>query len=277
MSSRAPGAAGQTAGYTPRMRAKQGEELVESLPTKLDKGHPKGEQLQEILESFITTLEPGMVLPSERTLEKRYKVARATVTQAINELVSKGLLYRVRGSGTFVAEPKLRQPATLSSFSEDMRARGMQPGSVVLDHEVIPAGVIIARQLELEPNAPVLHLHRLRTADGEPMALERVYLPAERFPGLEVADLTDTSLYDVLAERWGAEVAVADQWVMAIRLSDREARLLEVPAGQPALLCQRVTRDVAGVVVEYSRALYRGDRYETHTRLRRPGAAPETP
>jgi GntR family transcriptional regulator len=129
----------------------------------------------------------------------------------------------------------------------------------------------------VEPNAPVLHLHRLRTADGEPMALERVYLPAERFPGLEVADLTDASLYDVLAERWGAEVAVADQWVMAIRLSDREARLLEVPVGQPALLCQRVTRDVAGVVVEYSRALYRGDRYETHTRLRRPGAAPEAP
>jgi len=257
------------------MRAKQGEELVEALPTELDEERPKGEQLQEILESFITTLEPGMVLPSERTLEKRYNVARATVTQAINELVGRGLLYRVRGSGTFVAEPKLRQPATLSSFSEDMRARGMQPGSVVLEHEVIPAGVIIARQLELEPNAPVLHIHRLRTADGEPMALERVYLPAERFPGLEVADLTDASLYDVLSERWGAEVAVADQWVMAIRLSDREARLLDVPPVQPGLLCQRVTRDVAGTVVEYSRALYRGDRYETHTRLRRPGAAPE--
>lgn len=257
------------------MRAKQGEELVDSLPASLIDERPKGEQLQEILESFITTMEPGMVLPSERTLEKRYGVARATITSAINELVSKGLVYRVRGSGTFVAEPKLRQPATLSSFSEDMLGRGMQPGSQVLGHETIAAGVIIARQLELEPGAAVLHIHRLRTADGEPMALERVYLPAERFPGLELTDLTDTSLYDLLAERWGAQVAVADQWVSAMRLSEREARLLEVPVTQPALLCQRVTRDVTGVVVEYARALYRGDRYETHTRLRRPGAAPE--
>jgi GntR family transcriptional regulator len=154
----------------------------------------------------------------------------------------------------------------------------MTPGSVVLRLEVGAASEVIARQLEIEPGSPVVTVERVRTADGEPMALERAYLSAGRFPGLETVDLTDASLYERLAERFGVQVAVADQWVSAIRLSDGEARLLGVPPDQPAILFQRVTRDPGGAVVEYSRSLFRGDRYEVHTRHRRPGvAAPEPP
>ncbi|HYT26842.1 MAG TPA: GntR family transcriptional regulator [Actinomycetota bacterium] len=247
------------------------------LPAGLSSQRPKGEQLEEILEGFVAALAPGMALPSERLLAERYGLARATVSQVIEGLAVKGLLYRVHGSGTFVAEPKFRQPETLTSFSEDMRARGMTPGSVVLGREVVAASEIIARQLEVEPGAPVLHVERVRTADGEPMALERTYLPAERFPGLGEVDLTDVSLYEVLERRWGVLVAVADQWFSVMRLTEGEAKLLGVGGGQPALLFQRVTRDPAGRVVEYVRSLYRGDRYEVHSRLRRPGLSPEAP
>jgi GntR family transcriptional regulator len=253
------------------MRTRRREELAATLPSQLSERRPKGAQLEEILEGFIATLAPGTALPSERELAKRYDVARGTVSQAVEGLAVKGLLYRVHGSGTFVAEPKLRQPETLTSFSEDMRARGMTPGSVVLGRQVVPASEIIARQLEVEPGAPVVQVERVRTADGEPMAFERTYLPAGRFPGLEEIDLTDLSLYETLAERWGVQVAVADQWFSVMRLTDGEARLLGVSSGQPALLFQRVTRDQSGSVVEYVRSLYRGDRYEVHTRLRRPG------
>jgi GntR family transcriptional regulator len=244
-------------------------ELVGSLPPSLSFKRPKGAQLQEILESFIATLRPGAPLPSERLLARHYGVARATVTQALDGLAARGLVDRVHGSGTFVAEPKLQQPETLTSFTEDMRARGMVPGSIVLAQQVLPASALVARHLELVAGAPVVRVHRVRTADGEPMAVEHTYLPAGRFPGLEEVDLAGRSLYQTLAARWGVPVAVADQWVGVARLGGEDARVLRVPAGLPALLFQRVTRDPAGAIIEYVRALYRGDRYQVHTRLER--------
>jgi len=242
----------------------------EPLPA-LEREQRKREQLQEILEGVIASLEPGALLPSERLLKERYGVARGTVVQAIEALVARGLVYRVQGSGTFVAEPKFRQPLTLTSFTEDMRARGMTPGSVVRSQAIVPASEVVARHLALVPGTPVVHLERVRTADGEPMALERTHLPAQRLPGLEDADLTDASLYELLERTWGVRVAEADQWASVVRVTEDEAALLHVSAAQPALLFQRVTRDPAGTPVEYVRSLYRGDRYEVHTRLERLG------
>jgi GntR family transcriptional regulator len=242
----------------------------EPLPA-LEREQRKREQLQEILEGVIASLEPGALLPSERLLMERYGVARGTAVQAIEALVARGLVYRVQGSGTFVAEPKFRQPLTLTSFTEDMRARGMTPGSVVRSQAIVPASEVVARHLALVPGTPVVHLERVRTADGEPMALERTHLPAQRLPGLEDADLTDASLYELLERTWGVRVAEADQWASVVRVTEDEAGLLHVSAEQPALLFQRVTRDPAGTPVEYVRSLYRGDRYEVHTRLERLG------
>jgi GntR family transcriptional regulator len=253
------------------MRTRRHGEAIGALPPRLSARRPKGEQLQEILEGVVGALDPGAVLPSERLLAQRYGVARATVTQAIDGLAARGLVYRVQGSGTFVAEPKFRQPLTLTSFTEDMRARGMTPGSVVRGQAIVPASEVVARHLALVPGTPVVHLERVRTADGEPMALERTHLPAQRLPGLEDADLTDASLYELLERKWGVRVAEADQWASVVRVSEEEAALLHVSAEQPALLFQRVTRDPAGTPVEYVRSLYRGDRYEVHTRLERLG------
>jgi GntR family transcriptional regulator len=253
------------------MRTRRHGEAIGALPPRLSARRPKGEQLQEILEGVVGALDPGAVLPSERLLAQRYGVARATVTQAIDGLAARGLVYRVQGSGTFVAEPKFRQPLTLTSFTEDMRARGMTPGSVVRGQAIVPASEVVARHLALVPGTPVVHLERVRTADGEPMALERTHLPAQRLPCREDADLTDTSLYELLERKWGVRVAEADQWASVVRVSEEEAALLHVSAEQPALLFQRVTRDPAGTPVEYVRSLYRGDRYEVHTRLERLG------
>jgi GntR family transcriptional regulator len=104
------------------------------------------------------------------------------------------------------------------------------------------------------------------------MALERTHLPAQRLPGLESADLANASLYDLLERRWDVRVANADQWAGVVRLSTDEAALLQVDPDQPALLFQRLTRDPSGTPIEYVRSLYRGDRYEVHTRLERLGS-----
>jgi GntR family transcriptional regulator len=150
-----------------------------------------------------------------------------------------------------------------------MRARGMTPGSIVLAREVAPASAMISRHLQVAQGTAVVQIERVRTANGEPMALERSYLPASRFPGLEEADLTDVSLYTLLAERWDVRVATADQWAGAVRLTEDEAKVLGVGVEQPALLFQRVTRDQSGNIIEYVRSFYRGDRYEVHHRLER--------
>ena len=239
------------------------------LPRRLSYKRPKGEQLQEFLEEFVSSLEPGAVVPSERTLAERYGVARMTVRQGLDRLASKGLIHRVQGRGTFVAQPKFTQSQALTSFTEDMRARGMVPGSAVLSQEVVDAHEIVARELGIDLGDPVVLVERIRTADGEPMAYERAYLPAKRFAGLEEEDLSGKSMYELLQSRWGIRLHDARQRVTAVALNDEEAKLLHVPVGQPAFLFQRTTRETSGGVVEYVRSLYRGDRYEVDTHLDR--------
>src|ERR1700754_2295075 len=105
------------------------------MPRKLSRSAPKGQQLREILEGLLAELEPGSALPSERELAERYGVARMTVRGEIDRLTQEGVTYRIHGRGTFVAEPRVAQASLLSSFTEDMRARGMEPSSAVIAQE----------------------------------------------------------------------------------------------------------------------------------------------
>jgi GntR family transcriptional regulator len=239
------------------------------LPDELSYHRPKGDQLREILESFLTTLTPGDLLPSERALAERFGVARMTVRAELDRLVTEGLVYRRRGHGTFVAEPKLAQRDSLTSFSEDMGARGMVPGSRVLSITVEPAGRRTAARLEIPRESPIVHIVRVRTADGVPMAIERTSLPSALFPGLEQANLADESLYQVLDTRYGVQVDHADQHISAIHPNKEDAGLLSVSEHQPVFAIERVTRVADGTVIEFSRATYRGDRYEVVMRIQR--------
>ncbi len=192
-----------------------------------------------------------------------------TVRSELERLGSKGVIYRLQGRGTLVAEAKITQSVMLSSFSEDMRARGMTPGSQVLSQEVVAASDIVASNLEVAPDSAVVRIERVRTADGTPMALEHAFLPSRRFPGLEDEDLSGVSLYEVLERRYEVPVHTAVQRIGSVALDDEEAELLGTPGGQSAFLIQRVTRASDEAVIEYVRSLYRGDRYEVHTRLER--------
>jgi GntR family transcriptional regulator len=241
-----------------------------ALPARLSARSPKGEQLREILEVQIGSLKPGDALPSERVLAERYGVARMTVRSELDGLVAEGLLYRIQGRGTFVAEPRVAQAVALSSFTEDMRARGHVPGSRVLAQEVALASEFVGRRLAVPVGTRVVRIHRVRTADGQPMAVEQAYLPAERFAGLEEADLAGGSLFALLERQWGVALPVADQRVVAVVIEQEHAELLDVPAGQPGFLFRTVVRDDSGRPVCYAWTLYRGDRYEIALRQERP-------
>jgi GntR family transcriptional regulator len=244
------------------------------LPPRLRVGRAKGDALQELLDELIGRLEPGTRLPSERDLADRYGVARMTARRELERLVARGRAYRRQGGGTYVADTRFVQPALLTSFSEDMRARGLVPGGKLLSKRVIPAKATVAEMLELAIGEPVVELERLRTANDEPIALERAHLPESRFPGLADVDADDLSLYGLLATRWGVEVHAAEQTVAAATLTAGQAAALGVRAGRAALVFERVTRDRAAVPIEYVRSLYRGDRYVVRFRLPRPAAPP---
>jgi GntR family transcriptional regulator len=147
------------------------------------------------------------------------------------------------------------------SFTEDMRTRGLTATSRVLRCSPETADATVAAQLDLPIGARVVFLERVRLADGEPMAIERVYLPYDRFGGLLGQDLAQRSLYDLLEQEFDCRPSLADETVEAILLNAADARLLGVPRNSPALMARRITRDDRGAAVESVQTLYRGDRY----------------
>ena len=221
----------------------------------------KQEQIRQQVVGLIQELGVGEAIPSERKLAIDLGVSRLTLRAALDELVRDGYLVRRHGSGTFVSEPKIAQQLTLTSFSEDMRRRGMIPGSRTIELKEIHAGPAIGRVLNVSPAAKVLLIRRLRLADGESMAIETLHLPAAIAPGITRADLEDASVYELLEERYGVVIAHGVQTIEPTVTSEEESELLGVPLHSPAFLFERTSRTVDGETVEFVRSLYRGDRY----------------
>lgn len=230
----------------------------------------KHEAVQDALLELIQEQEVGSAIPAERQLAAQLGVSRMTLRQVIASLVSEGYLVSRQGSGTFVAQPKISQPLTMTSFSEDMRRRGFTPASRTLSLQTVDAGPRVGRRLEVSPRTPVLCARRLRLADDEPMAIETLHVPAERVPGMSARDLEERSFYDLLRDVHGIQIRDGLQTVEPTVLSEEEAEVLAAPVYAPAFLFERITRDTQGRVIEYVRSLYRGDRYRLVSDLRPP-------
>jgi len=210
---------------------------------------------------LMEPLDVGMAIPSERQLSVDLGVSRLTIRAALDELVRDGYLDRRHGSGTYVTEPKIAQPLTLTSFSEDMRRRGMVPGSRTLELATTSAGARLARRLQVSPAERLVRVKRLRLADAQPMAMEVLHIPEVLVPGLTRADLEDRSFYDLLNERYGIVIASGTQTIEPTVTNEEESEVLGVPLHTPAFLFERTTVSESGRIVEFVRSIYRGDRY----------------
>ena len=222
-------------------------------------------QVREYVRDLLDGADPGTPAPSERELVHRFGVARMTVRQALDALVGEGMLERVPGRGTFVAQRRTQPVAVLSSFTEDMRRRGMRPSSqtLLVRHEA--AGPGVARALDVGEGDRVVHWQRVRCGDGAPLCLENAYLTADLVPGL--VDRLPESLYEELARR-GLEPTWGEDSVEAAVASAAEARPLDVPVGSPVLrVARRTCAEKVPVVV--SRSIYRADRYQMWVPLSR--------
>lgn len=227
-------------------------------------------QLYEILNDKIVSGEwqPGDLLPAESELLTQYQVSRATVRQAMDILVSKGQITRERGRGSFVSKPTIEQTLSrIISFTEDMKQRGMTPGTRVLNKGLLPAPEDIAKQLQIEIGEELAHLRRLRLADGEPMSIEDSFLIHRLCHGVLAQDYTDEPLREALSQRYGLRLLSARQSIRAIAASDKIASLLKVETSSPLLFIKRVTYDDRNCPVEFIRFYHRGDRYALYNEL----------
>jgi GntR family transcriptional regulator len=226
-------------------------------------GGPLYLKLRQAIEEAIQSgrLKHGDALPPERDMAEDAAVSRVTVRKAIDDLARDGLLVRRHGSGTFVVKPiaRMQQPLTrLTSFTEDMRRRGMTASTRWLDRGLYYPTADETMSLGLSSSAQVARLTRLRLANEQPIALEVTSLPDDI---LKDPQSVENSLYMVL-EKNGIRPIRAIQRISARNLTDDETVLLGVPPGSAALSVQRMAYLESGRIMEVSKALYRSDAYD---------------
>lgn len=231
-------------------------------------------RLRDHLATEITSghLAAGTRLPSERALSEQYGYSRLTVRRALADLEEVGLLVRRRGSGTFVADQLVQKNVRgLASFSEDMRQRGLSPGSIVLQQDLRLLQEEQAHLLKVAPHEGAVILKRLRLANGIPMALETAVIPAALCPGLvSRTDLDRVSLYEVLEKEYHISADYAQEVVEAVNAGDEEAKLLQVVPGTALLRIRRLTTAKNHGPFEYVESLYCGNKYSLGLSVRRP-------
>jgi GntR family transcriptional regulator len=242
---------------------------------------PYYHQLKQILLAEIDQrgLQPGDRLPGDHELCQTYGVSRTVVRQTLSELEADGVLERIKGKGTFVAPQKTAEGLvqSLTGLFEDVAARGGRLRSEVRRLEIVPADAAVAAELDVPLGHRVVEIERLRFVDGEPWVLTITHLPAELAPGLVNDDLTHTSLYALLENKYQVRLVRGRRSVEASVAGTSLARSLGISRGAPVLVLRSISVGTTGRPVESFVAYHRGDRSRFEVELTRHSAGATRP
>lgn len=229
-------------------------------------------QIEQSLIEKITKgiLSEGMPLQSEQELARYYRVSRMTARQALHGLKHKGYVVTIGRKGTFVTTPKIDKTlASLQGFSQEMRASGMRPSSVVLEHLVVAPPLDVLDRLQLGGGERVFRLRRLRLADNVPIAVEVSYIPIQQFPGIDATNFARESLYAIMQSKYGRSIGWSEDVIEASKATLEESRLLAIPKASSILSITRVVKSPEGRPLEVCFSHYRSDRYRATVRIPR--------
>jgi GntR family transcriptional regulator len=216
------------------------------------------------------TYPPGSQLPNEASLLASFGISRTTLQKTVQNLIARGLIEIRRGKGTFVTQPRLTQPLTeLSGFVEDMRAHGRKPSARLLTKRLEIAGDTVAAKLALEPGTPVVHIQRVRIADGTPLSFDETWLPKDIGEKIIENDLEAEPIFALLEQKYGLALIEAEYRLEAIAADKAVARALEIATGSPIFLIERTSYGDGNRPVDYEKLYYRGDQIQFVTRLAR--------
>jgi GntR family transcriptional regulator len=221
---------------------------------------PKHYEIRDRIAELIAGAAVGAPLPTERELAEELNTSRTTVRQALTALEVDGKVERVQGRGTFVAEPKRVQVRQLTSFTDDLRAQGLAPFTTILSVTRERADGAVAQRLNLRPGTRVHRVERLRGVAGEPLAHEVAHL-AGSLPRLRQELERRGSLYQTLREAYAVRLVRVDDLIETVLAEPTEAMLLSVDVGLPLLLIQRTGWDADDRPIEFTRSVFRGDRF----------------
>src|SRR6266446_5539068 len=237
--------------------------LGEARPLNRESPIPLHHQVRNYLLGCIERGEllPGQTLLQEREYAARFGISLAPVRQAILDLVKEGYFSRVPGRGTFVREQKVEEKISiLSSFSESMRAKGLNAALRVIELRVGKVPSTIKAMFEAEDQQFVF-LQRVALIEGKAIALLSSYLPAWLVPGLETLDFNGRSLYRTLEERYAIVLARAESTIEVVHCHGTQSTVLGIPPGTAMLQVEGKTYDVTDQFVEFAQVLYRADRF----------------
>jgi len=241
-------------------------------------GIPLHEQISSWLREAIQSgsLPPEAQLPSEHELCQRFEVSRVTVRRALQTLEADGLIFRRQGLGSFVCDRRMTQGLVrLTDFAQDLARAGMEASSRVLHQGFEPCPAPVAEFLALEPEAPVYRLDRLRLGNGEPLALDRTWIPPYYAQLLDGEDLAGETLYRVLEWKYGIPVLSGRYRITATQADSEMSQALCVAPGEALLLIERTTRTLGNKALYYQRRFYRSDRIAYELELARDPRRPE--
>ncbi len=225
-----------------------------------DAGRPLYVQLYEVIREQVRsgTLKPGDPIAAESELTRTFSVSRITVRAALEQLVREGYIDRHRGRGSFVRATAPDTRVCLSSFTHQMLRLGRVPRTEVLGVRVAAARSFGPRRLPFDDDEPVALIERLRTVDGERVALVRSYVPHRLVPGIAAADFASEgmgqSLLHVLEHRFGVVLDKGEETLVPAKVDAADAALLEVEPNDAIALKICVVHDVAGAPVLYEEA-----------------------
>ena len=237
---------------------------------------PLWAQISDRLRASIDAGEymPGDVLPSETELNARFGVSRTTGRAALNKLASEGLIIRRSGKGSIVCARVVEQPLNLlSSFTDDMKDRGLVPGYGETSVTVTTATGIVASELGVASGTPVTRIERLYLADGKPIAHSVSWLsPSVVLIGAipTATEFSASPLYKWIEENTGVRVAAGVEIIEGGIADVVLAKQLQVAVGSALLVARRTARAADGRPVEFVERQYRADRYRFRIELVRP-------